>query len=119
MYALVNPPPSLSMMQPALENYYPAEICEKLIAAYNSTVQDAGKLYGAITSDMQVRAPIRALCKTFVEAGVPLNNIFRYRSGFRAKCLDSLYSPDLGVVSICTYTENLWPEHFNDVSNHH
>jgi hypothetical protein len=100
MYALVNPPSSLSMMQPALENYYPAHISEKLISAYNSVEQDAGKLFGMITSDMQARAPIRALCKTLVDAGVPLSHIFRYRSGFRAKCMDSLYSPDLGVVSV-------------------
>ena len=90
----------MDMMQQALENYYPAEICEKLIATYQGVEQDAGKLYGVITSDLQVRAPVRAFCKTLVDAGVPLSNIFRYRSAFRAKCMDKLYSPDLGVVSI-------------------
>jgi hypothetical protein len=104
-------------MQQALENYYPAEICEKLISTYSWAEQDAKSLYGMITSDMQIRAPIRALCKTLVDAGVPLSNIFRYRSAFRAKCMDKLYSPDLGVVSIMIQTKKLPNEELATITN--
>ncbi|KAH8883294.1 alpha/beta-hydrolase [Thozetella sp. PMI_491] len=106
MYSLINPPSSMDTMQTALENYYPAEICDKLISTYDRREQDVGKFYGMITSDIQVRAPIRAFCKSLVDAGVPLSNILRYRSGFRARCIDSIYSPDLGVthsVDMCVW----------------
>lgn len=104
MYAAINPPSSMAEMQTALENYYPAEICKKLIPRYipnghNMTDGDAARIFGVITSDMQVRGPIRAFSKTLVDAGLPLCDIFRYRSGFRAKCLDKYCTPDFGVVS--------------------
>ncbi|CAG9990026.1 unnamed protein product [Clonostachys byssicola] len=62
--------------------------------------------YGLITSDVQVRAPIRAFVKTLADAGVSLDRIFRYRSQFRAKCISKLYSPELGVthsVDMCVW----------------
>jgi hypothetical protein len=99
MYAAINPPASLDVMQTALENYYPAAICEKVLEKYKNTESDPAKLYGTITSHVQVRSPIRAFAKSLVDAGVPLNSIHRYRSGFRAVCMDKYLAPELGVVS--------------------
>lgn len=98
MYSLVNPPASVSGMKTALENYYPAGTCEKITRAYDGLQHDHVKMYGVITSDVQVRAPIRALCKSLVDAGIPPDSLVRYRSAFRAKCIDKIYSPSLGVV---------------------
>ncbi|CAH0054454.1 unnamed protein product [Clonostachys solani] len=89
------------------ENYYPEAICRKLLASYGMCrEQEVGQTYGLITSDVQVRAPIRAFVKTLADVGVPLHNIFRYRSQFRAKCISKLYSPELGVthsVDMCVW----------------
>ncbi|KAH7024360.1 Alpha/Beta hydrolase protein [Microdochium trichocladiopsis] len=98
MYAAINPPASLEMMQTALENYYPAAISAKVLAKYRDTESDPAKLYGTMTSYLQVRAPIRAFAKSLVDAGVPLSSIYRYRSDFRAACMDKYIAPELGVT---------------------
>lgn len=94
MYSLINPPSSLQMLQTSLENYYPAAICRKLLDSYGlCTEQEVDRTYGLITSDVQVRAPIRAFVKTLADAGVPLDRIFRYQSQFPDKMhIQALFS---------------------------
>lgn len=59
---------------------------------------DPEKLYGSITSDMQVRIPIRILCQQLVDAGMLMGDILRYRIAFRPACLDQFYVKEAGVV---------------------
>jgi hypothetical protein len=65
---------------------------------YKQENEPVDKLYGRITSDLQVRAPIRALCKSLIDSGVSLNDVIRYRSSCRAKCFDKLFPVQAGVV---------------------
>lgn len=59
---------------------------------------EAERLYGMITSDAQVRAPIRALCHQLMSNGVPVERILRYRIALRPRCLDKFYPPEAGVT---------------------
>ena len=59
---------------------------------------EAEKIYGMITSDAQVRAPIRALCHQLTSQGVPVERILRYHIAFRPRCLDKFYPPEAGVT---------------------
>lgn len=64
-----------------------------------SDAAEAERLYGLITSDAQVRAPIRAMCRQLIsQAAVPVDRIFRYRIAFRPRCLDKLYPKEAGVT---------------------
>lgn len=99
MYASIKPPKSHDDMQTALENYYPAVVCRRAIEKYGDKTRDVAELFGIITSNLQVRSPIRAFAKSLVDGGVPLSSIYRYRSCFRAGCMDKYIDPMLGVVS--------------------
>lgn len=98
MYAAINPPSSHATMQTALENYYPAAVSERVLERYRGAESDPAALYGTITSHLQVRSPTRAFAKSLESGGVPLSNIYRYRSSFRAACMDKYIDPKLGVV---------------------
>ncbi|KAJ9640596.1 hypothetical protein H2204_003224 [Knufia peltigerae] len=111
LYSKVVPPESLAGLPRALENYYAAQVCERLmsLSQYQATLDissstdkddraEAERLYGMITSDAQVRAPIRALCHQLMSNGVPVERILRYRIALRPRCLDKFYPPEAGVT---------------------
>ncbi|KAL6702715.1 hypothetical protein ACN47E_000997 [Coniothyrium glycines] len=117
LYGLTNPPPSSSDkdMLRALVNYYAQPVCERLLelytakgSAYDPRVADAlalsddsekaKTLFGIITSDVQVRAPIRVLSKALYRGGVPPERILRYRVAYRSDCADKAYPRSYGVT---------------------
>jgi len=117
LYALTNPPTSSSTddMLRGLNNYYALPVCESLLSLYNSEgstadsrvksalsqdndVEKAKQLFGLITSDVQVRAPIRVLSKALFDGGVSPENILRYRVAFRPECTDKVYPRSFGVT---------------------
>lgn len=117
LYALTNPPPSSSTdhMHRGLNNYYALPVCESLLSLYTSEglsadsrvksalsqhndVEKAKQLFGLITSDVQVRAPIRVLSKALFDGGVSPENILRYRVAFRPECTDKVYPRSFGVT---------------------
>lgn len=116
LYAIINPPPSSSTpdMLHALNNYYAQSVCEKLLSLYTTEgvaadsriksalaqvdPEKATQLFGLITSDVQVRAPIRVLSKALFDGGVPPERILRYRVAYRPKCTDRVYPKSFGVT---------------------
>jgi hypothetical protein len=100
LYSKVNAPASEDELQHALENYYPSSVCQAVmrLERYKRDSEPVDKLFGRITSDLQVRVPIRALCKSLVDFGVGLESVIRYRSSCRAKCFDKLVPVEAGVV---------------------
>ena len=117
LYALTNPPPTSSSkdMLHALNNYYASSVCEDLLSLYtsegptadakiesavadNETSKKAKRLFGLITSDVQVRAPIRILSKALYDGGVPPDRILRYRVAYRPECTDKVYPRSFGVT---------------------
>ena len=117
LYALTNPPPSSSesdMLQ-GLNNYYALPVCKDLLSLYNTEgasadtrvatalnqkddAEKAKQLFGLITSDVQVRAPIRVLSKALFDGGVPPEHILRYRVAYRPDCTDKVYPKSFGVT---------------------
>lgn len=55
-------------------------------------------MFSRIVSDMQVRAPIRILCRQLLEAGVPPERIMRYRVAFRPEFFDDIFPVEAGVT---------------------
>lgn len=117
LYALTNPPSSSSSedMLRGLNNYYAAPVCESLLSLYttegpsadsriNSALaqkddaEKAKRLFGLITSDVQVRAPIRVLSRALFDGGVSPEHILRYRVAFRPECTDQVYPRSFGVT---------------------
>lgn len=116
LYALTNPPPSSSTphMLLALNNYYAQPVCENLLALYTQEgptcdpriaaalsrpdPDKAQQLFGLITSDVQVRAPIRVLAKALFDGGVPAERILRYRVAYRPECTDRVFPRGFGVT---------------------
>lgn len=117
LYGLTNPPPSSSSndMLIGLNNYYAMPVCEKLLSLYNSEGSSADariksalsekhdkdkskQLFGLITSDVQVRAPIRVLSKALYDGGVTTEHILRYRVAYRPECTDQVYPKSFGVT---------------------
>lgn len=120
LYSLTNPPPSFSDtdMLKALNNYYAEPVCEALLGLYKSEggaaderikaalalddeTEKAKQLFGLITSDVQVRAPIRVLSKALFDGGVPAERILRYRVAYRPECTDKVYPRSFGVTHAC------------------
>jgi carboxylesterase type B len=120
LYALTNPPPDFSHaeMLKALNNYYAEPVCEALLGLYKDEggaadarveaalalgdeKEKAKRLFGLITSDVQVRAPIRVLSKALFDGGVPAERILRYRVAFRPECTDKVYPKSFGVTHAC------------------
>ena len=117
LYALTNPPPTSSSkdMLHALKDYYASSVCEDLLSLYtregstadariesaladNDTSKKAKRLFGLMTSDVQVRAPIRILSKVLYDGGVPPDRILRYRVAYRPECTDKVYPRSFGVT---------------------
>lgn len=116
LYALTNPPTSSSptAMLRALHNYYPEPLCARLLTLYTSPSATADPriasalthpepqkthlLFGLITSDVQVRVPIRVLAQALCEGGVPPQRVVRYRVAFRPECTDRVFPRSLGVT---------------------
>lgn len=117
LYALTNPPPSSSSsdMLQGLNNYYALPVCKNLLSLYTSEgpsadsrianalsqdndVEKAKQLFGLITSDVQVRTPIRVLSKALFNGGVPPEHILRYRVAYRPDCTDKVYPRNFGVT---------------------
>lgn len=117
LYALTNPPPTSSSkdMLHALRNYYASTVCEDLLSLYtnegptadarvesaladNENSRKAKRLFGLITSDVQVRAPIRILSKALYDGGVPSDCVLRYRVAYRPECTDKVYPRSFGVT---------------------
>ncbi|KAF1932805.1 alpha/beta-hydrolase [Didymella exigua CBS 183.55] len=117
LYSLTNPPPDFSNkeMLKALNNYYAGPVCETLLSLYKNkgsaadervasalSLEDeqekAKRLFGLITSDVQVRAPIRVLSKALFDGGVPAERILRYRVAYRPECTDKVYPRNFGVT---------------------
>lgn len=117
LYALTNPPPTPSSkdMLHALNNYYASSVCDNLLSLYtsegptadariesaladNDNSEKAKRLFGLITSDIQVSAPIRILSKALYDGGVPPDRILRYRVAYRPECTDKVYPRSFGVT---------------------
>ncbi|KAL1607106.1 hypothetical protein SLS59_002810 [Nothophoma quercina] len=117
LYALTNPPPSSSEsdMLRGLNNYYALPVCKDLLSLYNTEgtsadtrvatalnqkddAEKAKQLFGLVTSDVQVRAPIRVLSKALFDGGVPPEHILRYRVAYRPDCTDKVYPKSFGVT---------------------
>ena len=117
LYALTNPPPTSSQedMLHALNNYYALPVCESLLSLYTkegssadprvesaTSLEDgaekAKQLFGLITSDVQVRAPIRVLSEALFDGGVSPDRILRYRVAYRPGCTDRIYPRSFGVT---------------------
>jgi carboxylesterase type B len=117
LYALTNPPPTSSSkdMLHALNNYYALSVCESLLSIYtsegpaadariesalanNDDSEKAKRLFGLVTSDVQVRAPIRILSKALYDGGVLPDRILRYRVAYRPECTDKVYPRHFGVT---------------------
>jgi carboxylesterase type B len=117
LYSLTNPPPDFSddEMLKALNNYYAGPVCEALLSLYkneggaadarvvaalalSNEQEKARQLFGLITSDVQVRAPIRVLSKALFDGGVPAERVLRYRVAYRPDCTDKVYPRSFGVT---------------------
>lgn len=117
LYSLTNPPPDFSdeELLKALNNYYAGPVCKALLSLYKKeggaadervalalSLKDdqekAKQLFGLITSDVQVRAPIRVLSKALFDGGVPNQRILRYRVAYRPDCTDKVYPRSFGVT---------------------
>lgn len=116
LYSIINPPPSSSTpdMLRALNNYYAQPVCENLLSFYmtegvaadprigsalaQADPEKARNLFGLITSDVQVRVPIRVLSKALFDGGVPPERILRYRVAYRPECTDNVYPKSFGVT---------------------
>lgn len=117
LYSLTNPPPNFSdeEMLRALNNYYAMPVCEALLLLYTNEggaadsrvasalslqndQEKAKQLFGLITSDVQVRAPIRVLSKALFDGGVSAERVLRYRVAYRPECTDKVYPRSFGVT---------------------
>lgn len=121
LYGLTNPPASISPadMLGALNNYYAMPVCKRILDLYMEKGSEndsrlaesleldgdkerekikAQKTFGVITSDVQVRAPIRVLSKALYDGGVPASRVMRYRVAFRPECTDKVYPKSYGVT---------------------
>lgn len=116
LYAFTNPPPSSSTPDKlrALNNYYAQPVCENLLSLYtdedpsanprvanalsHKDPEKAQQLFGLITSDVQVRAPIRILSKALFDGGIPPEQVLRYRVAYRPECTDKVYPRRFGVT---------------------
>lgn len=96
-YSLLNTPNSLKELRTQIHNYYPAKVVQPLLDLYMPEPLDENDdgfqenlriLYGRIISDGQVYASSRGFLNQLVKHGFPVENIFRYRVGYRAKWLD-------------------------------
>lgn len=59
---------------------------------------DAAARFGHMVADMQVRAPVRVLCRQLRVAGVPATRVLRYRVAFRPAFFADMYPADAGVT---------------------
>ncbi|KAJ8115904.1 hypothetical protein OPT61_g2552 [Boeremia exigua] len=117
LYSLTNPPPSSSSddLLRGLNNYYALPVCESLLSLYTKEGSSADKrietalsqeddaekakqLFGLITSDVQVRAPIRVLSKALFDGGISPEQVLRYRVAYRPECTDQVYPKSFGVT---------------------
>lgn len=120
LYSLTNAPTSFSdvEMLTALKNYYAEPVCGALLVLYkeeggaadervkavlalDDEKEKAKRLFGLITSDVQVRAPIRVLSKALFDGGVPAERVLRYRVAYRPECTDKVYPRSFGVTHGC------------------
>lgn len=102
-YRLIKPPNSLSALIKRLQIEFRADLVRKVVKEYcpsknlpkeYSTWQD---LFGRIYSDLQVHMTERGLLSALSPI-LPDDHIFRYRIETRAKMLDKVTSPSLGVT---------------------
>jgi hypothetical protein len=93
------PPKNKAELPVKLQNYYAASVVDKLLTQPCYRGNNVEQVFGRIVSDMQVRAPIRVLCRQLLDAGVPPERIMRYRVAFRPAYFDKIYPPEAGVVS--------------------
>lgn len=117
VYSLTNAPPDFTddAMLRGLNNYYASPVCEALLSLYTQqggaadervasvlSLKDdetkAKRLFGLMTSDVQVRAPIRVLSKALFDGEVPARRILRYRVAYRPECTDKVYPKSFGVT---------------------
>lgn len=96
-YSLLYTPHSLKELETLIHNYYPSKVVKPLLDLYmpepldekdEGFQEDLRILYGRIISDGQVYASSRGFLNQLVNHGFPVENIFRYRVGYRAKWLD-------------------------------
>lgn len=114
-YSLNNPPQSHQQLLNQLLNFYPEPVVKALLQIYpvpaNSNEQNPqvwADLFGQMAADAQVHAAQRGLTHVLLNppSGVsttnalPLNNIYRLRIEWRAKCLDRYVHPHLGICHV-------------------
>lgn len=101
-YSLLYTPHSLKELELQIHNYYPEKVVQPLLDLYMPEPLDESDpdfqenlriLYGHIISDGQVYASSRGFLNELVKNGYPLEKIFRYRVGYRAKWLDAHVDP--------------------------
>jgi carboxylesterase type B len=107
LYRLINPPSSLSTLRTQLENYYPPPVVSALLSIYphpSSTAPAVAwqDLYGRITGDCQVHCTLRGLVHCLLNPpnpkdAMPIDKVLRYKICWRAKALDRILKPELGV----------------------
>lgn len=99
LYATYNAPDGgLKSLRIEVANYYGDSTADRILKNYTLPEPDADDktwkdLFGRIISDGQVRAPSRALVKTLVDHGIPLNRIWRYRIAYRLSFITEKVAP--------------------------
>ncbi|EOO00499.1 putative carboxylesterase-lipase family protein [Phaeoacremonium minimum UCRPA7] len=99
LYATYNAPDGgLESLKIEVANYYGDSTADRILKNYSlpgpDAVDQAWKdLFGRIISDGQVRAPSRALVKTLIDHGTPLDKIWRYQIAYRLSFITEKIAP--------------------------
>jgi carboxylesterase type B len=98
LYSTYNAPePNKESLSLQVSNYYAPATTERILQYYSlpkSTDPDAWRMtYGNIVADGQVRAPSRSVARSLFEAGVTINDIWRYQIAYRLSFIDEKVAP--------------------------
>lgn len=117
-YRVVSPPTSYQGLIQRLAVEYPEESSERLARLYcphgqlpvgYKSWQD---IFGRIYADTQVHVTQRGFISS-LEPISPSKQLFRYRIERRAKCLDQIMSPEMGVAHGSDFCFWFWGHCFN------
>lgn len=93
LYSTYNAPePNKESLSLQVSNYYAPATTERILQYYTlpkSTDPDGWRMtYGNIVVDGQVRVPSRSIANSLLEAGVTINDIWRYQIAYRLSFID-------------------------------
>ena len=106
LYRLTTAAASMPALETQLNNYYPPRVTTAMLGLFQTPTKDAGQeefadVFGRIAANCQVYATIRGFAKSLLKpdsgAGLPLDNVHRYRIAWRAKSLDEWIAAQVGV----------------------